>query len=320
MDLHLLLGLTQHYALPLTFLVTLVSRAGLPLPASPLLVMVGALSVASGEFALALLLAATLGGAMGDMVWFIAGRRLGRRVLGVICKVSLSADVCVRQSETLFVKWGGISLFAAKFVPGISAVAPPLAGALGWSWFSFLKWNIAASLFWSVVFLGLGALFSDELDLVLSVLAQLGEGAVWSLAALVVIYLVGRVIRRRRAAEQSDNMPRISVEQLRADLAAGRDPVIIDVRSAEGRLLDPRTLPGAYTISLREIGTAASILLPDRDIVVYCSCPNDVTAVAAARELRGMGWTRTLPLAGGLEAWFEAELPELLHPATPATT
>ncbi|MDR3428248.1 VTT domain-containing protein [Silvimonas sp.] len=308
MNIHFLLGWTQQYALPLTFLVTLISRAGLPLPAAPLLVMVGALATASGEMALGLLLAATVGGALGDLVWFMAGRRLGRRVLGVICKVSLSADVCVRQSETLFVKWGGLSLFAAKFVPGISAVAPPLAGALGWSLPAFLRWNVAASIFWAVVFLGLGALFSNQLDLVLAVLEQLGEGAIWSLAALVVVYLIARVIKRRHAAELSEEMPRISVAQLKAAIAAGTDPVIIDVRSVEGRSLDPRVIPGAYLIGLKEIDTATSILLQDRDVVLYCSCPNDVSAVAAAQQLRGMGWTRALPLAGGLEAWFEAEL------------
>ena len=81
----------------------------------------------------------------GDGIWFVAGRRHGHRVMKLLCRISLSPDSCVRQSESLIVRWGGNSLIAAKFLPGVSVVAAPMAGALGMSWTRFLSFEVAAA-------------------------------------------------------------------------------------------------------------------------------------------------------------------------------
>src|SRR6267142_6693518 len=104
---------------------------------------------------------ATLGSSIvanvaGDGIWFVAGRRHGHRVMKLLCRISLSPDSCVRQSESLIVRWGGNSLIAAKFLPGVSVVAAPMAGALGMSWTRFLSFEVAAAAIWTMVFLALG--------------------------------------------------------------------------------------------------------------------------------------------------------------------
>ncbi len=122
--------LAQH-GVGLLFVITLVERLGLPVPAAPLLLVAGSL-VATGQMGLApALLAAIMASILGDVVWFALGRRFGHRVLRLLCKLSLSADTCVRQSEGFILKWGGAALVAAKFVPGVSVVAPPVVGRLG---------------------------------------------------------------------------------------------------------------------------------------------------------------------------------------------
>ena len=138
-----LLDLLIHHEAALVLVVTFAARVGLPIPAAPLLVMAGGLAV-GGLVSLPLVFASSvLANVLGDWVWFQAGRRFGYRVMAQVCRFSLSPDSCVRQSESLIARWGGSSLVAAKFVPGVSVVAAPMAGALGMSlprfvWFDAL--------------------------------------------------------------------------------------------------------------------------------------------------------------------------------------
>ena len=122
----------------LVAVVTLLARLGAPLPAGPVLLIVGAWAGQPGVSVVGAFIASVLGSTLGDAVWFVAGRRYGYATLTLLCKVSLTPDVCVSQNESIFSKWGGSSLMAAKFLPGISLVAPPMAGALGMSPLRFL--------------------------------------------------------------------------------------------------------------------------------------------------------------------------------------
>jgi rhodanese-related sulfurtransferase len=43
-------------------------------------------------------------------------------------------------------------------------------------------------------------------------------------------------------------------------------------------------------------------------VVVYCACPNEVTAAKVALQLRARGLRKVRPLAGGIDAWVSAGL------------
>nr|MDP9124978.1 sulfurtransferase [Pseudomonadota bacterium] len=122
--------LIAHGAL-IVFLITLAARVGAPVPAAPLLVLAGGVATAGQMSLLACLVVSVVANVLGDAVWYQAGRWRGHRVMKLLCRISLSPDTCVRQSEGILSRWGGSSLIAAKFLPGISVVAAPLAGALG---------------------------------------------------------------------------------------------------------------------------------------------------------------------------------------------
>ena len=53
----------------------------------------------------------------------------GHQVLGLLCRISLEPDSCVRQTENAFLRYGVRFLLFAKFVPGLGTLGPPLAGA-----------------------------------------------------------------------------------------------------------------------------------------------------------------------------------------------
>lgn len=301
-----LLELATRHGVSVVFLATLAARLGAPVPASAVLVVAGGL-IAAGQLSLAAVLSvAVVANVLGDGAWYYAGRRFGYRVMRLLCKVSMSPDSCVRRSETLITDWGGMSLLAAKFVPGVSIVAPPMAGALKMPLSRFTLFDALAGLAWTAVFVALGWVFSQQIQDVLNAMANAGGvGAV----LLVVLIAIGVGTRwwRRRVALRALNVERIGVEELRDLLAGEAAPVVIDVRSEAAATIDPRRIPGAVLIHPQGIEHQVSQLPRDREIVLYCDCPNEVSAAKAAAVLARHGFVRARPLRGGLQAWVEAE-------------
>jgi len=302
---NLIATLILQHGLLLVFATTLASRIGAPVPAAPVLVVAGAAAMQGQLSWLAVLLLAVVGNTIGDGVWFWAGRKFGYKVLKLLCRISMSPDSCVRQSESFITRWGGGSLIAAKFVPGVSVVAPPMAGALGMSWLAFLGYETLAAAIWTVLFLGLGAVFAEQVQGVLNVLSAMGLIALLVLALAVLAYLGWRYWRRKMFLRGVE-MARISVLELRSLIDGGHEPVVIDVRSEAGRAIDSRRIPGALGIDIDSIKHHIERLPRDREIVLYCACPNEVTAASAARVLAAAGFQHVRPLLGGLNAWVEA--------------
>ncbi|GAA4350767.1 DedA family protein/thiosulfate sulfurtransferase GlpE [Variovorax defluvii] len=288
------------------FLVTAATRLGAPVPAAPFLVVAGGLAFGGQLSFGVVLLAAVLGNIVGDGAWFLAGRRWGYSVMRLLCRISLSADTCVRRSESILGRWGGLSLIAAKFVPGVSVVAPPMAGALGMSNTRFLTYETGAALIWSLGFMGLGALFHAAIQDVLAVMSSVGLTATLVGAVLLAAF-VGWRYRTRRIERQAEDVEHIDVSALRQAFEASRRLTVVDLRSADTRAIDPRVLPGAVAIGYGQLPERLDELRAAREVVVFCDCPNDETAIAAARLLTQAGLPRVRVLAGGIAAWVAAD-------------
>ena len=301
-----LLAFLSAHGLAAIFVVTLAARVGVPVPAAPLLVIAGALGEAAHLRLVSVAAVAIVANLLGDAVWFAAGRLWGHRVLRIVCRVSLSPDSCVRQSEDLILSWGGISLVAAKFVPGVSVVAAPMAGALAMPWLRFIAYGVLAGSAWTLVFLGAGALFGADVERLLALLA--GGGMLGgALLAVLLVAFVGYRWHRRRAFRRAVDVPRIAVAELRALMDSARPPAIIDVRAPSSVQVDPRQIPGAVTVEFARIEAYARELPLDREVVLYCNCPHEDSAAQAALLLAAAGVQRARPLAGGLDAWFAEE-------------
>jgi membrane protein DedA with SNARE-associated domain len=165
--------LMQHGTLVL-FLTVLAEQVGLPVPALPLLIAAGALA-GTGQMALSGALIAAIAAALaGDQIWFELGRRRGRRVLDWLCAMSLEHTSCVRRTETFFARHGVHSLVVAKFVPGLSTIAPPLAGIMGLPMRTYLLYNGLGTILWVGSGIGVGYAFSEQLEQVLSLSGRIG--------------------------------------------------------------------------------------------------------------------------------------------------
>ncbi|MGI4814362.1 MAG: DedA family protein/thiosulfate sulfurtransferase GlpE [Janthinobacterium lividum] len=298
--------LVARYGPALVFVNVLAASLGLPVPALPTLILVGAsVAMAPGAVGLHLLLMLVLSvcaSLLGDAVWFGAGRVYGGKTLQTLCKLSLSRDTCVKQTERFFGRWGARVLFAAKFIPGLSMVSVPLAGAMGVRFGSFLQYDSVGAALWAAVGLGLGAIFAYQLDWLFATLGLYGREAGAAALVALAVYIGYRWWRRRQLLKTLETS-RMSVDELYALMQAGGTPIVFDIRSPEKRLLDPFIIPGARFADERELDSIVATLEPSQKIVVYCSCPNEVSAAWMAKRLRELGFHDAIPLLGGLEAW-----------------
>ena len=262
--------LLAQYGLLLVFANVLLAQLGVPLPAVPMLIVAGAL-VTQGELALAPLIAVAIAASLlGDTPWYIAGRHYGYRVLRTLCRIAIEPDSCVKQTENIFERWGASSLMAAKFIPGFSTVAPPLAGTMKLGFGRFLFFSAVGALLWAGVSIAAGAFFSAEVEWVLGRLEDMGSGALLVIAAAILLY-VGAKATERYLLIRFLRMVRISVEELRQLITQGARPVILDARSALARRQDPRHIHGAIAVDIAAPEAHLGAVPPDRDVVVYCS-------------------------------------------------
>jgi len=296
---------TAPFGLTVLFFNVLLQQLGLPVPVVPTLVVAGALA-ADGQLPLpgvyALALAACL---IGDSTWYTAGRIYGMRVMRLLCRISLTPDTCVRQTQTSFERHGPLALVVAKFIPGLRMIAPPLAGATRMNFARFAGLSLLGSSLWVGAALVAGVLLRPEIARLLPRLAGLEGVLVVLLLVLLAAYIALKWRERRRFYAALD-MARISVEELYARMQGEPAPVIVDVRSATALGLEGRRIPGALHVPLHEVAQHLSGLPRDREIVLYCNCPNEASAAQAARLLRDYGFPRVHPLHGGLDAWIAA--------------
>lgn len=320
---HEIIALITQYGVLLVFLNVLVTQLGVPVPAVPTLVVAGALAAGGQVPVWAVLLACVVACVLSDSLWYAAGRRYGGGVMRLLCRISLSPDSCVRRSELHFQRWRGQVLLVAKFVPGLATVAPPLAGAMRLPAGTFVLFDALGSLLWAVVAVGLGFVFAAEVEDLLAAISSAGMVALEGLMVLLVLYVLARWWQRWSLL-RTLRMARITVDELHRELQVKPAPLVLDVRAPASRLLDSRILPGALLLGDHGIDRSTHDIPFDRELVVYCNCPNEVSAARAAKVLIAQGYRRVRPLQGGLEAWDAAGygveiLPAAGDVATPAS-
>jgi membrane protein DedA with SNARE-associated domain/rhodanese-related sulfurtransferase len=300
-----LVSVIAEEGLALVFANVLLQQLGVPIPAEPTLVVAGSLA-ARGLLPLPGVVGLTwLAVLIADSTWYWMGRRYGNRVLRVVCRLALSPDSCVRTTEQAFARWGLKSLAVAKFIPGFSMVAPPLAGAMRVKWSTFLLFDLVAGVLWSSVGIGAGLIFYRQVDRVMAALAGLGGWAPVVGGILLAAFVGGKWLQRRRFY-RSLRMARISVGELKRLVDVGANPVVFDVRMATARERDPQRIPGAIAFDVSQVDAFVAELPDEREVILYCNCPSDASAARIARLLMDRGVRSVRPLAGGLQAWIDA--------------
>jgi rhodanese-related sulfurtransferase len=229
-------------------------------------------------------------------------------VLNLLCRISLEPDSCVRKTQDLFHRYGMRGVVVAKFIPGLSTVVPPLAGNSGVPVMRFFLFDTAGSLLYAGSFIVLGVLFAHQLEQIISALASLGRGAAGVAAGLLALYIGYKFFRRHRLLREL-RMARITADELRHKQEAGENPIILDLRSHGELEENPELIRGAFHMTMDDVQHRQGEIPRDREIVLYCSCPNEVSSARVALLLHRKGIARVRPLLGGIDAWRERKYP-----------
>lgn len=265
-----LIALVLRHGVPLVTLNVFLEQIGAPIPAIPTLIIAGTLTRTGRLSSTQVMIGAVLASLAADWIWFALGRHYGYRVLRQLCRISLSPDSCVRQTESSFERWGMKSLLIAKFIPGFSTVAPPLAGATRRGTVEFLIYDAGGAILWAGTAVAAGRLFHRAIAVVLARLETLGWWSVVFAASALLMVIVVKWWQRIRFFEQL-RVARISPADLHAMLERGDSPVIVDARSRLARERDPRRIPTALLTELDELDRDLGHLPPYKEIVLYCT-------------------------------------------------
>jgi len=291
----------------------LVEQAGIPIPSVPLMLAAGTMSAAH-KVQLALIIPVVLLACLiADTMWWWLGRRFGSRVLDLLCRMSLDASTCVNRAQGSIARRGGVTLLFAKFVPGVSTIAAPIAGQAGMKFHEFVVYDMVGTLVWAGAWLFAGRFFGDIAEKSSSLFATLTHFAVALVLLMILGIIVYRYVQRHRFMAELRGL-RLEPEQLLAMMAEAREggtlsPFIIDLRHPLDVLTDPEVVPGALRIGPDELKLHRDEIPSDREIVLYCTCPSEETSAKVAMELRRLGVLRVRPLRGGLQGWKDAGYP-----------
>jgi membrane protein DedA with SNARE-associated domain/rhodanese-related sulfurtransferase len=285
-----------------------VEQAGLPIPSAPMLLAAGALS-GTHRMNLGLAIAfAVIGSVASDSMWYEIGRQKGVRVLQLLCRISLEPDSCVRRTQISFTRNGPRVLLGAKFIPGLNAMAAPLSGIIKMGWRKFLLFDTIGALAWVAACTITGYVFSGELERVAARASYLGAWLLVLLLAAFAGYILWKFYHRQKFLRKL-RIARITPEELKEKLDAGEDVLVVDLRHSLDFDANPETIPGALHVDAAELEEAYQVIPRDREIVLFCACPNEVTAARLALILRSKGITRIRPLSEGYEGWRSRGFP-----------
>jgi membrane protein DedA with SNARE-associated domain len=265
--MHYLLDLLRYNGPLVILAVAFIETIGLPLPAFPFFVLAGCLVVEDSLSWPPTLVAAVAGTMAADFVWFWLGKRMGRKTLNLLCRLSLNPDACVGRSEKLFYNRATAVVLTAKLVPGLNTLVPSMAGILGMKTWRYAILDAAGSLIWVGAGLSLGFAFGRG---VLSRLESVQHTLFLLLAAMIGFYVIFRIGYRHYLTKRY-SVPRIEAEELQRKLSSGEGTVLVDLRNSEDYSNSNRILPGARRIPPAEFEMHLDSLSREWEIVFYCT-------------------------------------------------
>jgi membrane protein DedA with SNARE-associated domain len=245
----------------------LAEQLGAPVPSVPILLASGALIGLKREsfpHAMFIVLAAS---ALADSFWYTLGRHRGASVLRLLCRISLEPDSCVSSTRDWFRRLDAWALVIAKFVPGLGAIATPMAGLSRMSVYKFLAADCSGVLLWSGTYLGVGYLFREQLETVANRLLNVGGRFFGVVVLAAALWLAWKFWKRRRFL-RSLRIARIAPAAVYANLSSF---VILDLRSSTELELEGMKLPGAIWFDRHELAAKHLEIPRDRDVVLYCT-------------------------------------------------
>ena len=283
----------------------------LPVPSVVFLIAAGALSAHGRMSASIVVFLGVLGCLAADGIGFWLGRKWGSKAMRLVCQFSPDPRRSSKNAREKFHRYGPSVLCVSKFIPGLDAIMPPLSGAEGVSLLGFLALDAVGSLLWSGSYVGLGYLFSNELDAVIRWVKHFGTALGIAIGIPIGLYAgwrglaLVRMIRRLR-------LRRISPPMLARKLKSNRKVAVLDLLNFEEEtdIESLEAVPGAFQVDPSRLQKSPHITVRDDvEIILYSSSGHDIVSARAAVALKRVGINKGWVLEGGLKAWREQGFP-----------
>jgi membrane protein DedA with SNARE-associated domain len=171
-------------------------QIGVPLPGPLFLLAAGALAAAGKLSLLAVIGLTVTACVLADWIWYETGRRGGDKVLHFLHRLTRDPEFHDRNAKRIFARYGLPLLLVAKFVPGLDAVAPPLAGTSRTSRVRFLTFDAIGASLYACVYGGLGYVFSHHLDRAAVYVSRAGRLFLSLALAAALFYLIYKLVRQ----------------------------------------------------------------------------------------------------------------------------
>jgi len=291
----------------------------LPFPSVVVLMAAGAISARGGMRFSIIVILAVLGCLIADWIWFWFGRRWGSQAMRLFCRFAADPRKCSMNAREKFRRYGLSVLCVAKFIPGVDGVIPPLLGAEGVSLAGFLVLDVVGSFLWSASYVGLGYIFSNELDLAIGWVEHFGTALAIAIGVPIALYAGWRglalmqMIRRLRVR-------RISPPMLDRRLKSESKIAVLDLLAFELETEgdSPEAIPGAFRVDPSRLRNSPNIMVPDDvQVILYSSSGRDTVCARAAVGLNRIGIDNVWVLEGGLNGWREKGFPVSKVPEKP---
>jgi len=305
-----LIGVIAHHGYAITGGVLLLAAIGVPLPVTMTLLAAGAASHGNLSFALVLATAACAG-TIGDTILYFGGRYTGWWLLAWMCRVSINPESCIFTSAEYFYRRGPKTLLFAKFIPGLGAMAAPLAGSLNMRFARFLRLDLTGTLLYCAAWTTAGYVFSRFIRQIAGWVASAGHAVLAVILLLMLGYVATLVIFTLRARRYK-TIEKISAESLHERLQAVTPDslvIIADVRSHG--YYDPGMQRIKNSIRVEphrlkeELLALREFMAPECEVYLYCSCIRDTTSIRVAHMLQQEN-CHTQVIEGGIKAWIKA--------------
>jgi membrane protein DedA with SNARE-associated domain/rhodanese-related sulfurtransferase len=306
-----IMGIFAQHGYVVVALVLFLAAVGVPVPTSVVLLAAGAAAANHSLSLLLLLPLAWFWAMLGDVLLYLGGRYTGWWLLSGLCRLTINPEGCIFTSSAYFYRRGAKTLLFAKWVPGLSAMAAPLAGSLNMRFGRFLRLDAVGVALYVAAWVAAGYLFSGFIREISDWIARLGHAVLMLAALLVVAYLVSVVVFSIRARKY-DKIQKISAQALYERIKAvdaNRLVVIADVRSHgyydPGMQRIKNSIRVEPTRLKEELLALREFMAPECEIYLYCSCIRDTTSKRVAHMLEQEN-CRTQVIDGGLKAWVRA--------------
>ena len=309
------LRLITHHGYIIVALVVFAEAIGVPVPGAVALVAGGAAVAAHALYGPAVLVSAIAAMLVADSLLYILGSRTGWTILKFLCHISVDPENCVLRSAESFYKRGRSTLLVAKFIPGVSTLAAPLAGSMKMPFLQFLALDFLGASLYALSYGAVGFVFRDFVGKIVSGFRAAGHAVEVVIILLIFGYIAHRIsLYWKHRADRV--VPRVQVQELAKKLQSeGPGKILLaDVRSHGYYAAGAVRIPGSIRIEPNNLSAEIKSFPRNKDMYLYCTCRNETTSASVAHLLRNQGFDAFV-IAGGLAAWRKAGEP--LEPVPP---